>query len=251
MNNTALNPAQAVSSPPAAVAGSGGGTSRQRLLDAALRVIRSKGYSATTVDDICHEAGVTKGSFFHHFKSKDALALAAVAYWREFTEGFFAGAPYHAPRDPVARLLGYIEFRGGILAGDLPNYTCLLGTLVQETYDTHPEIRTACEQALASHVGELTRDLAAAKELYAPHADWTPQSAGNFIQAVLQGSFIFAKAQQGPEVIRESLAHLRRYLLSLFPGYSTGSVSLHAGVATAEPVHEDESSHNHQSHYTD
>jgi len=32
----------------------------------------------------------------------------------------------------------------------------------------------------------------------------------------LQGAFIFAKAKQGPEVARESLAHLRRYLGDLF-----------------------------------
>ena len=54
--------------------------SKTKLLRAALRVIRAKGYAATTVDDICHQAGVTKGSFFHHFKSKDELALAAAAY---------------------------------------------------------------------------------------------------------------------------------------------------------------------------
>jgi TetR/AcrR family transcriptional repressor of nem operon len=50
--------------------------SKTKLLDAALQVIRAKGYAATTVDDICHQAGVTKGSFFHHFKSKDELALS-------------------------------------------------------------------------------------------------------------------------------------------------------------------------------
>ena len=55
--------------------------SKTKLLNAALRVIRAKGYAATTVDDICHAAGVTKGSFFHHIKSKDALAVSAAAYW--------------------------------------------------------------------------------------------------------------------------------------------------------------------------
>jgi TetR/AcrR family transcriptional repressor of nem operon len=45
--------------------------SKTRLLNTALNVIRAEGYAATTVDDICHAAGVTKGSFFRHFKSKD------------------------------------------------------------------------------------------------------------------------------------------------------------------------------------
>ena len=190
--------------------------SKTKLLNAALNVIRAKGYAATTVDDICHAAGVTKGSFFHHFKSKDDLALSAAAYWGEMTEGFFASAPYHKSEDPLERLLGYVDFRGEILQGDLPDYTCLLGTLVQETYATHPNIRAACDKGMSTHIAIITRDVAAAKKLYAPDAPWSAESVGYFIQSVLQGAFIFAKAKQGPEVVRESLAHLRRYLGLIF-----------------------------------
>jgi TetR/AcrR family transcriptional regulator, transcriptional repressor for nem operon len=190
--------------------------SKTRLLDAALQVIRAKGYAATTVEDICNQAHVTKGSFFHHFKSKDDLALNAVAHWRSMTESFFASAPYHEAKDPLDRLLGYVDFRGSILTGELPDYTCLLGTLVQETYSTHPDIRALCDRALAAHIAELTRDIDAAKKRYAARASWSPESVGYFIQGVLQGSFIFAKARQSPEVIRESLQHLRRYLGFLF-----------------------------------
>jgi TetR/AcrR family transcriptional repressor of nem operon len=190
--------------------------SKTKLLAAALDMVRAKGYSATTVDDICHAAGVTKGSFFHHFKSKDDLALTAAAYWGEMTEGFFAAAPYHRSADPLERLLGYIDFRAEILRGDLPDYTCFLGTLVQETYATHPAIRVACDQGIAAHIAILTRDVAAAKKLYAPDAPWSADSVGQFIQSVLQGAFVLAKAKQGPEVVRESLAHLRRYLGLIF-----------------------------------
>jgi TetR/AcrR family transcriptional regulator, transcriptional repressor for nem operon len=190
--------------------------SKTKLLDAALRVIRAKGYAATTVDDICHQAGVTKGSFFHHFKSKDELALAAAAHWGTLTEGFFAAAPYHQQEDPLERLLGYVDFRGEILQGDLPDYTCLLGTLVQETYATHPDIRAACDRGMSSHIAVLTRDIEAAKQRYVPNATWNAESVGYFIQSVLQGAFIFAKAKQTPDVAHESLAHLRRYLEALF-----------------------------------
>jgi len=215
--------------------------SRIRLLDAALQVIRSKGYAATTVDDICHQAGVTKGSFFHHFKTKDELALGAVAHWRAMTEGFFAVAPHQQPSDPLARLLGYLDFRAAILTGGLADYTCLLGTLVQETYDTHPHIRVACEQALSSHVAALASDVEAAKQIYAPNATWTAQSVGYYIQAVLQGSFIFAKAKQGPEIVRENIEHLRRYLQVLL-----------SPAASIQPVPgAPEDSEQHHSHYTD
>src|SRR5260370_8022246 len=114
--------------------------SKAKLLDAALHVVRAKGYAAATVDDICREAGLTKGSFFHHFKSKDDLALDAAAYWGTTTEALFAAAPYRQSKDPLDRLLGYVDFRAELLTGELSDYTCLLGTLVQETYPTHPDI---------------------------------------------------------------------------------------------------------------
>ena len=190
--------------------------SKTKLLGAAFDVIRAKGYAASTVDDICHAAGVTKGSFFYHFKSKDDLALSAAAYWGETTEGLFAAVPYHKLEDPFERLVGYVDFRAEILQGDVPDYTCLLGTLVQETYATHPDIRVACDKVLSAHIAILARDIEAAKRLYAPDAEWSADSVGYFIQTVLQGAFIFAKAKQAPDVARQSLAHLRRYLGLLF-----------------------------------
>jgi TetR/AcrR family transcriptional repressor of nem operon len=190
--------------------------SKTRLLDAALQTIRAGGYAATTVDDICRHANITKGSFFHHFSSKDELALQAIAHWNETTGEFFKSAKYHDAKDPLDRVLGYVDFREARLVGELPDYTCLLGTLVQETYATHPEIRTACDRGMAEHIQALIPDIEAAKRRHAPHARFTAESVGYFIQTVLQGSFIFAKAKQGPEVVRGNLDHLRRYLNSLF-----------------------------------
>lgn len=189
---------------------------KTKLLAAALRVIRTKGYAATTVDDLCTTAGVSKGSFFHHFKSKDGLALAAIEHFSTLAAGLFASAPYRQAADPLERLLGYVDFRAAILSDDLPDYTCLLGTLVQETYDTHPDIRHACDRALSRHIVELTRDVALARQRYCPDAEWTADSVGTFMQSVLQGSFIFAKSTQNAAVICDCLAHLRRYLEMLF-----------------------------------
>lgn len=189
---------------------------RNKLLDAAMHVMRLKGYAATTVDDICRAAELTKGSFFHHFASKEELGIAAAQHFASMAAGVFATAPYRQLQDPVDRLLGYVDFRGAILQGPICEFACLLGTFVQELYDTHPAIRAACEGHLNDHVHNLAKDVAEAKQRYLPDAPWTPESLAVHMQAVLQGSLILAKARQGPEVAIESLGHLRRYLETLF-----------------------------------
>ena len=191
--------------------------SRTRLLDAAIHLVRAQGYAATTVDDVCRATGLTKGAFFHHFKSKEDLAVAAAAHFSARAEGAFNAAPYRELADPLDRLLGYVDFRSAILAGPIPQFTCLLGTMVQEAYDTHPAIRRACETHIGAHAADVARDIAAAKALYAPEATWSAESLALYTQAVLQGAFVLAKAKSGSEVARECLAHLRRYLEHLFP----------------------------------
>lgn len=190
--------------------------SKRKLLDAALQVIRTKGYEAATVDEVCESAGLTKGSFFHHFDGKQDLALAAAKHFAAMADGVFSNAPYRKLADPVDRLLGYVDFRRAILKRELPEFTCLLGTMVQETYETHPSIRKACERHIVEHAASLVADIAEAKRRHAPRAKWTPESLALYTQAVIQGAFVLAKAKHGPEVAGECLAHLRRYLEQLF-----------------------------------
>jgi TetR/AcrR family transcriptional repressor of nem operon len=190
--------------------------SKTRLLDAALHVIRAKGYSATRIEDVCEAAGLTKGSFFHHFKSKEDLALAAADYWIEGTGALFASASYHAPADPLDRLLAYVDFRKSLLMGDLPDFTCLVGTMVQETYDTHPAIREACNRSISDHAATLVPDIEEAIRQRGIQANWTAESLALYMQATIQGAFILAKAKHTREVAAECIDHLRRYLELLF-----------------------------------
>ncbi|MFL5786268.1 MAG: TetR/AcrR family transcriptional regulator [Bacteriovoracaceae bacterium] len=186
--------------------------SRELLLEAATELIRTNGYTSTTVDDLCEKAGVSKGTFFHNFTSKDELAVAAAHRWSDVTGEFFRGAPYHEKKDPLDRFLGYIKFRRKILKGDLPEFTCLVGTMVQEVYSSHPEITQACYNSIFKHAETLEADIAEAKKLYAPKAKWTPKSLALHTQAVIQGAFILAKASGEAKLAAESIDHLENYI---------------------------------------
>jgi TetR/AcrR family transcriptional regulator, transcriptional repressor for nem operon len=192
------------------------GDARSKILDAAFSIIREKGYAATSVDELCAQAGVTKGGFFHHFKSKDALGVAAARHWSEITGAFFETAPYHQHSDPLERVLGYLDFRKAILKGEIAEFTCLVGTMVQEIYDTSPDIREACEACISTHAAKVESDIADAMELYRIRAPWTAAGLALHTQAVLQGAFILAKAKGNVAVVEASIDHLRRYVELLF-----------------------------------
>lgn len=189
---------------------------REDLLDASFALIRERGYSRTSVNELCEAAGVSKGAFFHHFQSKEALAVAALDRWSEVSTAFFQAAPYHKYRDPLDRVLGYLDFRRGLLKGEVAKFTCLAGTIVQEVYGTHVEIREACDASISGQAATLEADIAEAMKLYGIRAKWTAQSLALHTQVVLQGSFILAKAKGGADVAVASIDHLRRYVELLF-----------------------------------
>ena len=83
---------------------------KRKLVDAGVRLMRARGYNATTVDEICVDAGVTKGGFFHYFKSKDDIAKAAVAHFLEATKGNYEQAPFRKLADPLDRVFGRLDF---------------------------------------------------------------------------------------------------------------------------------------------
>ncbi len=187
-------------------------TTKEKILDAALRVIRTKGYASTTVDDLCSEAQITKGAFFHYFASKEDLAVAAAGYWSEITARLFANADYHKASDPLERILAYIDFRKELLRGEIAEFTCLVGTMVQEAYSSHAAIRDACHASIFGHAQTLEKDITHAKRLYAPEAKWTAKSLALHTQAVVQGAFILAKASDDVGVAVSQIEHLRLYV---------------------------------------
>lgn len=194
------------------------GSARTRLLEAARDIIRAKGYAATTVEDLCAAAAVTKGAFFHHFESKEALGVAAAERWAETTSALFSAAAYHQPLDPLDRVLGYVAFRRAIIAGTAAEFSCLAGTMLQEVHESSDAIRAACGRAILGHAATLVADIEAVRQERGVTGEWTAESLARHTQAVLQGAFILAKAGADPELARECVDHLDRYLRLLLQG---------------------------------
>ena len=189
---------------------------RDKLLEQGQALMLAKGFVATTVDEICKAAGVTKGSFFHYFKSKEDLAQAAL-------DRFFYSQLEQVGRsvtvcadDPLVRVYGLIDAAITMAKGPAGRKGCLLGQFAQELSDTHPELREQCAQRFAEWTALLRAELDAVKAKHRPRAHIDTASLAEHLIAVIQGSLILAKAKQDFNLVEIHLNHFKAYLESIF-----------------------------------
>jgi len=191
---------------------------RAKLLEAGVALVREQGFAATSLDQLCQAAGVTKGAFFHHFSSKEALGVALANYWSASTSAFFAAAPFHHLDDPLERVLGYIDLRIALISGPVESFSCVAGTMVQEAFRSSDAIRKACSASILGNARALEDDLAAAIA-HCGASGVTAEGLARHAQTVIQGAFVLAKTQDDEHaaaLAREELLHLRRYFELLF-----------------------------------
>jgi TetR/AcrR family transcriptional repressor of nem operon len=198
-------------------------TARDRLLEAGVKLVREQGFAATSVEQLCKAAEVTKGGFFHHFPTKEALGVALAGYWSTSTGGFLAEAPFHHHPRALDRVLGYIDLRLALLTGPPETFSCVAGTMLQESFRSSELIRRACEDSIMGNARAIEGDLAEAMA-EAGVIGTSAASLSRHIQTVLQGAFVIAKSQESSKAAaqaQESVGHLRRYIELLFQPLTT------------------------------
>jgi len=189
---------------------------KERLLDAAHQLMLAKGFSATTVEQICTAAEVTKGCFFHYFKGKEDLARATLERVFEYKNRLLAEAPFRSFEDPLDRVYGYVDLVIEMSQSELAQQGCLLGNFAMELSDTHENMRLTCAAFFSQWTESFQADLDQAKAQHAPDADFDTYSLAEHFIAVLEGAFILAKSKRDMKVVKESLLHFKSYLRSLF-----------------------------------
>lgn len=178
---------------------------RERLMAAATELTWQMGYNAVTVDAICEKAGVKKGSFYHFFESKAALAIAAMESAWQTRSRPNLDAAFSAANPPLERLRQYFEalYRtqlemhkaGGRVLG------CPFFSLSMESGGLDPE------------VWEASRSYVRRKRKYIESAIRDAQAEGlvdvegvgeaaQGIQTLLEGALARSRVQNNPEPLR-------------------------------------------------
>src|SRR6185369_4316728 len=84
-------------------------TSKEKLVRAARNLMLAQGYPVTSVDDIIEAAGVSKGSFYHYFDSKEELALTAMHEFLADGAALMMEAPFRDIADPRKRSIAFLK----------------------------------------------------------------------------------------------------------------------------------------------
>ena len=189
---------------------------KRQLLEAAQQLMLAKGFPATTVEEICAAAGVTKGSFFHYFADKEQIGAAALDHFMGGRMQAMQAETFAKLADPLKRVYGYVDFVIKMAREATAMPSCLLGNFAQELSATHPHLRAQCGRHFDHWAQMLKRDLDQAKTMYAPKATIDTLSLADHCIAVLEGAMILAKARGEQKVIEVQMRHLKSYLQGLF-----------------------------------
>lgn len=190
-------------------------TSRHRplLVRAAQDLFLAGGYAGTSVDAICEAAGVTKGSFYHQFSSKEDIAVAAIEDYYTQVETAFLGFPAPADGEPRAVLDAFLGHAVDVSRGPLFRDGCVLGTLAVDLAKTNPTIREAISTRFERLTGVLSDAIRAAAAGDVPGLD--PKVQARQFLAVLEGAIVLGRAHDEPALLVEALGCYRLNLMTI------------------------------------
>lgn len=189
---------------------------RQRLIDAAVRLVLRKGFAATSVDDVCAEAGLTKGSFFHHFQNKDEIGLAVIRWWSDMGTAEYSRAWRESKSSALQQLHAMLDIMEGFASRPGEPCVCAIGMMAQEMAATHPAIRASCATELSVWTAQVKRLLDTAKKQQRPFARFNSSHVAWFLNSLWQGSMLIGKTTQDQNLIRQNLKLARQFVDELF-----------------------------------
>lgn len=187
---------------------------KEELLQKATELFRTQGFHATSVDDVCAAAGVTKGTFFHYFKSKEALAQVCLEEWKCMVAHMEDHAPFAKESDPLKKVLGYLDFFLSVVSHPKQIKSCLAGTVVQEIWDTHPQLKNAANACFTASGDRFAKLLNDAAKHYGKTVD--AKALSDLYLATFQGSLILYKGSGDIRVFRRNFGLLKSFIQHLF-----------------------------------
>lgn len=194
---------------------------RERLLDAAQAMINDQGFAATSIEKVIDQVGVTKGAFFHHFKSKNSLARALIERFAQQDNDLLAAKMQQAEKlsdDPLQQVL---IFAGLMLEvaehlDEEPHPGCLFASYCYESGLFDDESMEIIRDALEKWRIAIVEKLKKAHERHPARIDVDWDSLADMVTVALEGAYVMARVFPGRAIFSHQVRHYRNYLKLLF-----------------------------------
>lgn len=185
-------------------------TAKEKILDAALRLFQQDGYVSTSVDEIIADAGVSKGSFYHAFKSKEILGLETIEHYTKHVMETLQRGSFLAVEDPVQRVLAYLKHIEK-KASELWCDGCMMGNFTTDMARHHPAVRDRLKRHFISMEEQLIQLLDPMVARLNCQGITGRQLARQFI-STMQGAILLGQAHKDISVTQDCICSFRAML---------------------------------------
>lgn len=197
-----------------------GTDTRERILDAAEGLVLEKGLAATSVDEILTVSKTSKGSFFHHFPTKNHLARALVERYAAADTAFLdeimarAEAASDDPAVQVVTFLRLFEDAADDTVAQQPS--CLYVSYIFDRQLFVDGTNDVIAGAFAAWRERLAQKLREVSKAHPPRAPADLDALADHLSATYEGAFMMGRATSDPRLMRRQLELVRNHVALLF-----------------------------------
>lgn len=193
---------------------------RESILNNAEALVLSHGFAGASIDKVIAKAGITKGTFFYHFKSKRELAKILIERFHSKDMDQFNRLMKRAEtlsEDPLQQLIIFVGLLEDMLDQlNEPFPGCLFASYVYQSEQFDEEIMCVCSQAMVDWREMFAIKIRQAIEFHQPDQKVDADSVADLLTCIFEGALLISKTLKDPKLVAPQLAHYRKYLECLF-----------------------------------
>jgi TetR/AcrR family transcriptional regulator, transcriptional repressor for nem operon len=190
-----------------------GSQKRDQLLQAAEELMLQRGFWGTSVDDVCHAVGVSKGAFFHYFDDKEQLALAALdQFVMKMVMRVHEAVAAMDPTDAYGRICAYCDLVADTAQVQGSQQGCLIAAFVMETHTDDGAFAQRCATHFGNWIELLRREFVAALTAVRESSPAMSAELAQLCICVIEGALILARGRGDPAIVVSAMDHFQRYL---------------------------------------
>ena len=196
-----------------------GKPTRDKILTETKNLVFCNGFSGTSIDQILDKTGITKGAFFYHFKTKNALAKALIETYAKEDMSHLESALQETEslkETPLKRLLQFVQMFIDMMRSLEEPPSCLYASYSYESNQFDQETLDIVSDSILEWRNTFTELLNNVLAENTPKKDIDVQSLSDQFVVIFEGAFVVSKALNDSDITAKQLQHLKNYLELLF-----------------------------------